>query len=92
MQMIQIQRTDVITENYFPHIDVFKGIIILLVIVGHIVQNSLLGGGRDHPLYIWIYLFHMPAFFFCSGFLNKANDIKLLRFSLHFGNPVEIQD
>lgn len=73
--MIQIQKTVVITEEYFPHIDVFKGIIILLVIAGHIVQNSLLGGGRDHPLYIWIYLFHMPAFFFCSGFLNKTNDI-----------------
>ncbi len=73
--MTQNQKIVVRKENYFPHIDIFKGIVILLVIAGHIVQNSLRGGGRDHPLYLWIYLFHMPAFFFCSGFLNKVNDI-----------------
>lgn len=61
---------------HWQHIDVFKGIVILLVIVGHIVQNSLTGGGREHPLYLWIYTFHMPAFFFCSGFLNKANELR----------------
>lgn len=56
---------------YFQHIDVFKGLVILLVVVGHLIQGTLEGGGRQHPLYMWIYLFHMPAFFFCSGFLNK---------------------
>ncbi len=71
--MTQNQIIGVRTEPYFPHIDIFKGIVILLVIVGHIVQNSFLGGGRDHQLYIWIYTFHMPAFFFCSGFLNRTD-------------------
>lgn len=73
--MTQNQAVSSRTEHYFPHIDIFKGIVILLVIVGHIVQNSLWGGGRDHQLYLWIYTFHMPAFFFCSGFLNRT-DVK----------------
>lgn len=71
--MTQNQTIGVRAEPYFPHIDIFKGIVILLVIVGHIVQNSFLGGGRDHQLYIWIYTFHMPAFFFCFGFLNRTD-------------------
>lgn len=63
------------SEDRFQHIDIFKGIIILFVVVGHIVQSSLYEGGRTHPLYVWIYLFHMPAFFFCSGFLIKWIDL-----------------
>lgn len=53
-------------------IDIMKGIGILLVILGHcmpdfpvnIREDSLSMGLRD-----FIYTFHMPMFFFCSGFV-----------------------
>ena len=41
-------------------IDIAKGIAILLVIVGHVKQTPL-------PLKVWLYTFHMPLFFLCSG-------------------------
>lgn len=42
-------------------IDVLKGIGIFLVIMGHTI--------KDTYVYNWIYSFHMPLFFFLSGFL-----------------------
>ena len=38
---------------------------ILLVVVGH----SFVGYAGVHPLYRWIYSFHMPLFMFISGYL-----------------------
>ena len=42
-----------------PWIDIFKGISILLVVLGHM--------SIPQKLYTWIYLFHMYAFFFIAG-------------------------
>lgn len=42
-----------------PWIDIFKGISILLVVLGHL--------SIPQKLYTWIYLFHMYAFFFIAG-------------------------
>ena len=42
-------------------IDNLKGFGILLVVIGHTVPREGLGQ--------WIYAFHMPLFFFISGFL-----------------------
>jgi fucose 4-O-acetylase-like acetyltransferase len=44
------------------YIDIGKGIGIIFVVLGHLF--------RDNPLKIWIYSFHMPLFFFISGYLN----------------------
>jgi acyltransferase len=44
-------------------IDIAKGITILLVIVGH----TLIG----YKVNDYIYAFHMPLFFICSGLLFK---------------------
>ena len=46
-------------------IDVAKGFLILLVILGHVVQGVL----EDHFLRYFIYSFHMALFFFVSGYL-----------------------
>lgn len=43
-------------------VDVLKGIAIILVVIGH---NS----DRDHLRFYWIYGFHMPLFFFLSGYV-----------------------
>ena len=47
-------------------IDILKAIGILLVVAGH----------AGSPLYHWIYSFHMPLFFFVSGFLRYSSRTK----------------
>ena len=47
------------------YLDIAKGIGIILVVLGHILVQS--------PLVIWIYSFHMPLFFFLSGYLFYFN-------------------
>ncbi|OKP81749.1 hypothetical protein A3844_25550 [Paenibacillus helianthi] len=44
-------------------IDIFKGLIILFVVIGH--ENGF--------LVKYVYLFHMPAFFFISGFTSNLD-------------------
>lgn len=50
-------------------IDLLKGLGIFFVILGHTIKNN--------DLYVWIYSFHMPLFFFISGYLTEPrNSIK----------------
>ena len=52
--------------------DAFKGILILLVVLGHSIQSVCIHRGEDFMSnYLWnlIYSFHMPAFMAMSGFL-----------------------
>lgn len=44
-------------------LDICKGIGIILVILGHVYSDA-------YPVKIWIYSFHMPLFFFVSGYLK----------------------
>ena len=49
-------------------VDIFKGIVIILMVIGH----------STSPWVGWIYLFHMPAFIFSSGYtvnIKKYNII-----------------
>lgn len=48
------------------YIDLFKGIGIFLMVLGHTIANN--------TLEIWIYGFHMPLFFIASGYLYKDVD------------------
>ena len=50
-------------RNHDSRISAVKAICIILMVVGH--------SGCPQPLSKWIYLFHMPCFFFVSGFLLK---------------------
>lgn len=65
--------------------DNLKAILIFLVVLGHFLLPAV----SDHgvlvkAVYFWIYLFHMPAFVFVSGYFSKryvqkgGNDIKKL--------------
>lgn len=56
------------------YIDVLKGIGILLVIIGHHLLEV-------NPIIAWINSFHMPMFFFVSGYLwkNKQSTIELVK-------------
>ena len=50
-------------------LDVLKGFGIIFVVVGHFCDND--------RIYHWIYSFHMPLFFFASGFLYHRKPIIL---------------
>ena len=49
--------------------DSLKGILIVLVILGHSIQSTLLDNCASDHLWNIIYSFHMPAFMAISGFL-----------------------
>ena len=49
--------------NRITHIDIFKGIGILFMVMGHIGFSSIFDK--------WIHAFHMPMFFFISGYLSR---------------------
>ena len=52
-------------DKRIDYIDIAKAIGIILVYIGHCDLNY------KSPLFLWIYSFHMPLFFFISGFLFK---------------------
>lgn len=53
------------TKKRLTWVDVTKGFLMILVVVGHFP------GDLDHPLLQYIYWFHMPAFFVLSGLFFK---------------------
>lgn len=52
--------------------DFIKGILIILVVLGHAIQMVLQNSCWDNYLFHLIYSFHMPLFFFISGFFFKS--------------------
>jgi len=60
-----------VSSKRIEWVDIYKGIMIILVVIGHAT-------GQFNS---WIYQFHMAAFFFISGYLSKIekkNDISVL--------------
>ena len=51
--------------------DSLKGILILLVVLGHAIQGVLTGNVESNRLWNVIYSFHMPAFFAISGYFVR---------------------
>lgn len=51
-------------KRYYS-IDIVKGVLIILVIIGHVLPGSIEG----NPLRYFIYSFHMPVFIGVSGYL-----------------------
>jgi len=60
-------------------VDVAKGMGILLVVLGHVI-------GLPLPIRKYIYSFHMPLFFFISGYLYNANKYKLVALNDYIKN------
>ena len=63
-------------KQRLPYWDNLKGILILLVVFGHLLQ--FLPGGSETAVYKWIYSFHMPLFVFCSGRMASFAPKKIL--------------
>ena len=66
-------------------VDIFRGIVILLVVWAHMVQS---GDSAYHKrfirlTYLIVYSFHMPAFFFISGYMFKAKGQRFSSFIWH---------
>lgn len=58
-------------KQRIQYLDVCKGIGIILVVLGHIIITN--------PIRTWIYSFHMPLFFFLSGYIfcfSKTSSFK----------------
>ena len=59
-------------KNKNPTIDIVKGLAIILVVYGHVIEHGMVVQGGDYylnPLFKIIYTFHMPLFVFISGYL-----------------------
>ena len=65
-------------KTRLPYWDNVKGILILLVVLGHMLQ--MLPNGSESAVYKLIYLFHMPLFVFCSGYMGSYAPLKILKF------------
>ena len=59
-----------ILKKRIEEIDIYKGILIILVVIGH----------ATNQYNIYIYQFHMAAFFFISGFLSTIEKDGLVKF------------
>lgn len=51
------------------YLDIMRGIAIWLVVIGHIIQYNNCVDWMHNPVFEWIYSFHMPLFFYISGYL-----------------------
>lgn len=63
-------------ETERRYLNVLKGLLIVLVVVGHFGQTiaNLLPESIQfvgHGIVLFIYLFHMPLFMYVSGYLSK---------------------
>lgn len=68
------------TRERLFYIDNIKGLLIILVVLGHSIQAAGLGI-ETNLINRFIYSFHMPAFMAISGFLSyncKLTDCKVL--------------
>lgn len=67
--------TKIIIQNRNSEFDVLKGILIILVILGHWLEYGL-GNYLNRVVFNYIYLFHMPLFILISGYFSKKTDKK----------------
>lgn len=62
--------------------DASKAALMYLVVLGHAIQIIVGEGFFSHPLFKAIYLFHLPVFFFISGYFAYSSIIKRGRSAL----------
>lgn len=63
------KRSSLNRSSYWDNI---KGTLILLVVFGHVLMEQTAGGETAKQTVRCIYMFHMPAFVFVSGFFGKS--------------------
>lgn len=68
--MKNIDLKDIRNKSQIDWVDIFKGIAIVLMVAGH----------AGSPINTYIYLFHMPAFIFISGYTYNGYRYKFLEY------------
>lgn len=57
--------------------DNLKGMLIILVVLGHFIERYIAKDEKLRYIYEFIYIFHMPLFIFISGYFSKkTNNIR----------------
>ena len=64
-------------KDRLPFFDLLKGMAIFLVVFGHCAQ-ALVSNYRENPVWLAIYMFHMPLF--PSGIVSMISQNKFLEF------------
>ncbi len=54
-----------------PFFDNLKGVLILLVVFGHLIEPWISQSGAMRGIYVFLYSFHMPLFVFVAGVFSK---------------------
>lgn len=75
--------------NRNASIDIAKGLVITLVVLGHVLEGSVLygeGASGTEFFYKAIYLVHMPFWFLLSGWLFKTSQEPAAYFRKKFGH------
>ena len=57
--------------------DNLRALLIFLVVLGHMFEIFV--SRISDIAYVFIYLFHMPLFVFCSGYFAKFNPGRIVR-------------
>lgn len=65
------------SKKYYPEINIYKGIGIILVVLGHALKQTGVMNTVFEMMLSVIYSFHMPLFFVASGFVS----VKFLDFT-----------
>ncbi|NGY88217.1 acyltransferase family protein [Bacillus megaterium] len=60
------------TMSRNPYFDNLKAVLILLVVLGHTLSEAVNENKWVASIYMFIYLFHMPAFILVSGYFSKV--------------------
>ena len=71
--------TETVKQNRLPCIDIAKGILIILVVVGHVLTGS---NFVTKVMIRVINSFHMPAFFIISGMLTNTEKLRKQPFAI----------
>jgi fucose 4-O-acetylase-like acetyltransferase len=74
------------------NIDIYKGLLIFLVVFGHCLERFLGWQNELGKMFLQcIYLVHMPAFIFLSGYLFKDHKIsKKIQYFLSLMIPFQL--
>ena len=67
-----IKNSQLSKDSWLFLFDIAKGIAIILVVYGHVIEHSMAPWGQDffqNPVFKIIYTFHMPLFVYISGYL-----------------------
>ena len=64
------------TKTRDNSIDIIKAIAIIAVVIGHACNTDAFGGTVPNFILKFVYIFHLPVFFYCSGYIYKDRPIK----------------